>query len=471
MHAPGEDLETRASESTNSKGNLRAIIDTIPGLAWCNGPDGSIEVANQRWHEYTGQSPKMAQNRAWKTAIHPEDLSKFIKKWEAPRDLDRPTECEMRLRRSDGVFCWFLVRRQPLRDSTGAVVQWYVTAVAVEDRKQTETLRVAERQTLAMIADDASLKDILNHLCTCIDVQVWPAVTTVLLMDPDGTRLWQGAGPLVPAAWIPVINPVPVALDAGLCGTAAFLKELVIVNDGATEPNWHDEYRDVAIKNGIRAAWSAPILTKDKQVLGTFALYCPDPCVPTDADLALIEGAGRIALIAIERQRSQENLRRALEEIQKSEANLRQVIDTIPTLVWCTRPDGSNEFLNKRWHDYTGFSPEESHARGWQPSVHPEDLPRVLAKGRELLASGEPGEVEARLRRHDGTFRWFLIRVEPLRDEAGKIVRWYGTQTDIEILKQTEQKVREDERELRRITDVIPQSIVILGPFRRAALC
>src|SRR5712672_2697131 len=151
-------------------------------------------------------------------------------------------------------------------------------------------------------------------------------------------------------------------------------------------------------------------------------------------------------------------------DFQKLEDNLRQVIDTIPALVWCTTPDGSNEFLNKRWHDYTGFSPEESRVRGWQPSVHPEDLPRVVAKGQELLSSGEPGEVEARLRRHDGTFRWFLIRVEPLRDETGKLLRWYGTSTDIEALKQTEEKLRDEERELRRITDAIPQTIVVQDP-------
>ena len=147
---------------------------------------------------------------------------------------------------------------------------------------------------------------------------------------------------------------------------------------------------------------------------------------------------------------------------QKSEDNLRQVIDTLPTLVWCTRPDGSPEFLNKRWHDYTGCSPEESRVHGWQPAVHPEDLPCVVAKGQELLASGQPGEVEGRIRRHDGVFRWFLMRVEPLRDQTGKIVRWYGVQIDIDDLKQIEEKLREEDRELRRITDAIPQTIVVL---------
>src|SRR6202022_1057919 len=222
--------------------------------------------------------------------------------------------------------------------------------------------------------------------------------------------------------------------------------------------------RDVALQNGIRAGWSQPILTRDNQVLGTFAIYSAESRVPTAEDLALIEAAGRIALIAIDRQRSQEALRTALDEITNSETKLRQVIDTIPTLAWCNLPDGPNEFLNKRWHDYTGLSPEESHGWGWQVAFHPEDSPPLMAKWRELLVSGEPGEIEARLRRHDGVFRWFLIRVEPLRDGAGKIVRWYGTSTDIETLKQTQEKLREDERELRRITDAIPQAIVVQDP-------
>jgi formate hydrogenlyase transcriptional activator len=169
-------------------------------------------------------------------------------------------------------------------------------------------------------------------------------------------------------------------------------------------------------------------------------------------------------MASVTRQRSQEALSRALDELKNSERKLRQVIDTIPTLAWSILPDGSNEFLNRRWHEYTGLSPEESHGSGWQSAIHPEDRAPLLEKWQGLLSSGEPGEIEARLRRYDGVFRWFLMRVEPLRDETDKIVKWYGTCTDIETLKETEAKLREDERELRRITDVIPQAIVVQDP-------
>jgi formate hydrogenlyase transcriptional activator len=170
------------------------------------------------------------------------------------------------------------------------------------------------------------------------------------------------------------------------------------------------------------------------------------------------------AMASVKYQRSQEALQRALDELRNSEKKLRQVIDTIPTLAWSILPDGSNEFLNKRWHEYTGLSAEESHGTGWQVAIHSEDRTPLLQKWQALLTSGKPGEMEARLRRHDGVFRWFLMRVAPLRDETGKIVRWYGTCTDIETLKETEAKLREDERELRRITDLIPQAIVVQDP-------
>src|SRR2546425_1569026 len=158
---------------------------------------------------------------------------------------------------------------------------------------------------------------------------------------------------------------------------------------------------------------------------------------------------------------SRQGLERALQESRQSEARLRKIVDTIPTLAWCNLPDGSNEFVNQRWCDYTGLSPEEAQRRGCKVVIHPEDLPQWLDEWRTRVASGEGGEIEARLRRHDGAYRWFLIRVEPLQDESGEIVRWYGTNTDIDDLKQTEAKLREDEREMRRITDAIPQTIVV----------
>ena len=144
--------------------------------------------------------------------------------------------------------------------------------------------------------------------------------------------------------------------------------------------------------------------------------------------------------------------------------DIRLVVDRIPAFTWSAHADGSVEFVNQRWREYAGLSAEESQGWGWQVAIHPEDLPSLMRKWRELLISGEPGEIEARMRRHDGVFRCFLIRFEPFRDETGKVVMWYGVSADIEDLKQIQERLREDERELRQITDAIPQAIVVQDP-------
>jgi PAS domain S-box-containing protein len=142
-----------------------------------------------------------------------------------------------------------------------------------------------------------------------------------------------------------------------------------------------------------------------------------------------------------------------------STAERRTILDAIPAIAWCKFADGSNEFVNQRWQDYTGIPADEARGQGWQAAVHPEDFPKLSEKWAEIVASGKSGEFEGRLRRHDGAFRWFLARFEPVRDDTGEIVRWYGTSTDIDALKQAEEKLREDERALRRITDTIPHRL------------
>jgi formate hydrogenlyase transcriptional activator len=144
--------------------------------------------------------------------------------------------------------------------------------------------------------------------------------------------------------------------------------------------------------------------------------------------------------------------------------DIRLFVDRIPAFTWSAHADGSVEFVNQRWREYAGLSAEESQGWGWQVAIHPKDLPSLMKKWRELLRSGEPGEIEARMRRHDGVFRWFLIRFEPFRDGTGKVVMWYGVSADIEDLRQIQERLREEERELRRITDAIPQTIVVQDP-------
>src|SRR5580692_4874222 len=134
--------------------------------------------------------------------------------------------------------------------------------------------------------------------------------------------------------------------------------------------------------------------------------------------------------------------KRAEDVIRTSERNLNQIINAIPTLAWSARPDGSADFFNQHYLDYVGLSAEHAKDWGWMVAVHPDDLDGLLAVLRRMIASDRPAECEARLRRFDGEYRWFLLRTNPLRDESGKTFKWYGTKTDIDDRKRAEEELR-----------------------------
>jgi PAS domain S-box-containing protein len=174
-----------------------------------------------------------------------------------------------------------------------------------------------------------------------------------------------------------------------------------------------------------------------------------------------------IVLIACEdvteRRQTEIAVRKAFDEIKKSEDRLQLVIDTIPTLVWRAGPEGNPHFLNQPALDYTGLTLDQA-AAGWPLAFHPDDKPGMLEKWRAIRESGMRGELEARLRRFDGEYRWFLFRAEPLRDELGKIVKWYGSSTDIEDRKVAEVALRDSEQRFRDYAETASDWLWETGP-------
>jgi PAS domain S-box-containing protein len=167
-----------------------------------------------------------------------------------------------------------------------------------------------------------------------------------------------------------------------------------------------------------------------------------------------------------EQHLTKEALEKAFDEIKKSEDRLRLVIDTIPTLVWRAGPEGIPDFLNQPALDYTGLSLDQAET-GWPRAFHPDDKKGMLVKWSAIRESGMPGELEARLRRHNGEYRWFLFRAEPLRDELGNIVKWYGSSTDIEDRKRTEVALRESEQRFRDYAETASDWFWEAGPDHR----
>jgi PAS domain S-box-containing protein len=307
-------LETAFREVHAVKEEFRLAVDTIPGLVWSALPDGHIDFLNQRWLEYTGLSLSEADGGGWQAAILPGDLPGLLQIWRSLLVSGTPGEAEARLRRADGVYRWFLFRAVPLHDAAGRLVKWYGQTTDIEDRKRAESLLSAEKQVLEVIVGGAGLMEVSENLCRAIDAHAPGTMTTILLMDPDGQRLWPIAGPRVPSGWTQAITPLPIGPCAGSCGTAAFLKEPVIARDIAADPLWIG-YRDVALSHGLRASWSQPLISNNHEVLGTFAMYFAESRSPSESDVALIKGASHIALIAIERKRADDALQKARAEL------------------------------------------------------------------------------------------------------------------------------------------------------------
>ncbi len=127
----------------------------------------------------------------------------------------------------------------------------------------------------------------------------------------------------------------------------------------------------------------------------------------------------------------------------------RALADLMPQLAWMAHPDGHIFWYNQRWYEYTGSTAEEMEGWGWQSVHHPDELPGVLTRWKASINTGSPFDMEFPLRGADGLFRWFLTRVTPVRDAKGKIIRWFGTNTDVDEFRRTQEALRKSETRLR----------------------
>ena len=142
---------------------------------------------------------------------------------------------------------------------------------------------------------------------------------------------------------------------------------------------------------------------------------------------------------------------------------LTQLVDALPGLGWTALPDGRAEFLNQRWLDYTGMTAEHAAGSGWIEAIHPDDRTGLLEHWRVCVSSGIAVDIEARMRRYDGAYRWFLFRANPLRNDAGQISRWFGTNIDIEERRRDEETLRANELSWRQIVDNVPGLVATMG--------
>lgn len=395
---------------------LQLFIDTIPVTAWCTSADGMAEFFNLHHLDYVGRTNEELRGLGFLSQFHPDDLPDMLRIWQGMMAAKRGGDLEGRTRRADGEYRWTLLRTNPLLDDGGNVIRWYGINTDIEDRKRTEdSLKAAEA---ALAASERNLNVIIDSL----PVLVWSSRA-------------DGSCDYVNKHYLDYVGlPHADLLDWGFLGVLHPHDVDGLVN------GWKDQLSQDA------ATHQARIRRHDGEYHWFY--FAGQKFTDTSGNVRWFG----VSLDIENLKRAEKALRDSETALRKSEVRLRQIISTIPGLAWSANTHGEATFINQHYLDYVGMSLEEALGIGWASTVHPDDVNHLLSAWQAMRDSGRGGDVEARLRRHDGQYRWFLFRTNPLYDDAGNVLQWFGINTDMEDRKRAEEGLRQSQSELAHMT-------------------
>ena len=222
----------------------------------------------------------------------------------------------------------------------------------------------------------------------------------------------------------------------------------VICEDASSEARWRECYESVLVPIGIRALIAVPLL-RDGKWVSTLVGATQHPRVFSGREIALLETVAKRTWEALENLRLRTTLAESETLLKESERRFREMAELTPQFIWVSRPDGSLEYVNRKWTEYSGLdSAATADNEELGRAIHPDDRVRVFDSWAQSVRTGEPFDVEARLRRSDGAWRWFMVRTVPVRAEGGEILRWFGASSDIHDFKLVEAALRVNEQHL-----------------------
>jgi PAS domain S-box-containing protein len=389
---------------------LASIVDSSDDAIVSKDLNGIVTSWNKGAERLFGYTAEEAVGRAIADLVIPDDRQD-----EEPNILARLARgesvdhFETVRRRKDGRLLHVALTISPLRDVQGRITGASKIARDISERRRTERLEQEQTRILEMIASGKPMADCLVALTDAIDSLRPGARATVMTVSPAG-RIAEVYGAHVSESFRRALHDTPAAAAGALC------------EDIAEAPGWSEESRHVFAEHGVHSSQSAPVLVAGRVAALVFVCF-PEPGGRSPWEIRLADFGARTAGIAIERERVAAALR-------ESEEHFRQLAEVGPQIIWLSGPSGELEFVNRRWVEFSGLDCEATRDPAQlSQRIHPDD--RLLEYWRASVETGKPFEIEARLRGKDGEFRWFMIRSVPVRDEQGRILRWFGSSTDI----------------------------------------
>jgi formate hydrogenlyase transcriptional activator len=408
-----------------SEERFRLIVDSIPGFVCTLNAAGEVEHLNRQLLEYFGKANEELKNWTMSDAVHPDDLPRVIDVWRHAVESGEPYELELRHRRADGVYRWFKSNALPAHDTEGRVTGWYMLLTDIDDRKRAEDALRSNEQSLRQIVD--SIPGFVATANAAGEVELINRQSLEYFgKTTEELKNWAGSDTVHPDDLPRVINVWRRSVETG---QPIEFEHRARRADGAYR--WH-QLRGVPQRDaeGRIARWYFLV---------------------TDID---------------ERKRAEDELAKAFDEIVKSEAELRTIIDVIPQLMVTIGADGNFLYANQAVLQYTGLTEEDFTEENFGEVFHPEDTERLRDERVAAISRGVPFEYERRVRHKDGQYRWFLIQYNPLLDEQGKVIRWYATGTDIDYRKHAEERTRQENVALREQIDQAFMFEEIVGSSR-----
>ncbi|MBS7700150.1 MULTISPECIES: PAS domain-containing protein [unclassified Chelatococcus] len=424
------DDQARAEEALRLREQeLKRLVDAVPAMIWCVMPNGEPSYINKRLADAVGIAldDLIAPDGSRSLGdIHPEDMAAVEKALGHAFATGEAFCMTYRQRRADGGFRWTEGRAEPMRGETGAIIRWYGVCVDVHERVVArEALQESERQLRQLV-------DAVPSLTWCLSPDGQPSYYSEQLMHWLGTR----------------------AEDLGTRELSRIAHAAAILVHPEDSPGVHEELARCVLTGD-------PFLRKYRvrRHDGVFRWVEGRAQALRNASGIIIQWYG--VLIDIE------DLMRAQEDLRGRERELSQLVDMVPSHIWRLRPDGEPMFFNKRMVDFLNMEvghpqePDMSRLQTLLQAIHPDDAPQFEAALYQSLASGEAFAMQYRMRRADGEYRWMSGRAEPLRDERGRIVQWFGLSHDIDEQMRLYGEIAEREARIRRLVDSDIIGIVI----------
>jgi PAS domain S-box-containing protein len=325
----------------------------------------------------------------------------------------------------------------PLIDEHGTVAGIASVVMDITERTEAQEMLAWEKSALELIGSVSPLREVLDRLMLSLEKQIPGALCSVLLLDEDGVHLRHGAAPSLPDAYNRAVDGVPIGPAAGSCGTAAYLKRQVIVEDIATDPLWAD-YREVALKHDLHACWSTPVHDSGGKILGTFAIYYREPRHPAVAELEMVERAVHVVRITIKRKLAEEAL-------QESEKKFRALFENAGDAILISEGDrfiDCNARTLDLFHCHSRDQIVGHSIHELSSMVQPDGRPSSESAVEKIAAAlaGQPQFFEWTHRSLDGTTFPADVSLNPV--ELGGKLLVQAIVRDISERKQAEEEIR-----------------------------